>query len=1095
MPNAFVSWPLAALGVSLACGLAFGPAPADRGRSAPAPPPPPERVAAPAAVGRPTFASPHANPVAVAGGRVFVCNTPADTVDVLDANTRELVARVPVGIDPVGLAVRPDGGEVWVSNHVSDSVSVVDAREGSPTFLQVVATVQDLDPDSRATRFDEPVGIAFADNAKAYVALSSANRVAVVDVAERRVTGHLEIPAQDPRALAVRNGRLYVAPFESGNRTQLSGGSGDAIDGDLVTFDAWEHSIVHNNVLSLGHVVDVVKRPDVPDRDLFVFDTATDEPVATVDSLGTLLYGLAVDSDGRAFLAQTDARNDANGRAGTKGHGLAELGNRAFLNQITRVELNGEKPAFFDLEPPPPADPESGAALATPYAIAVTSDDRTLVATAAASDALFTVDAETGAVLGRCDVGAVPRGVALEDAGETRRAWVLNAVDNSVSLVDLSDPAAPAVVRTVPLEDPTDPAIKRGRVAFESAGSSRTNTFGCASCHPDGHTDQLLWVLNTPVVTGGDQIMPRSTMPLRGLRDTEPFHWDGVPGDPYGGINSSSLYENAAPNVAPGDALAAVRHLIDGSLSGTMARVGDGVANNAGLAGNLTEAERDDLAAFLAALPYPPAPGRAYTDELSDRARRGFELFHIEGNIESDKPRPNVCGDCHRLPFLTSTNTPGTGMDAPTWRGAYDRPLILPQGRLNLVEFPFYRRLAERGVPERELWRLSWRGTERFDPVWDMVLEMSTGFSGAFGRQVTLNRETAGDPLTADLLDALERAAAEGGVVLTAEGVRIEDGEGTPVRLRFDPGATVYAGAGGEFAREELVAAAADGAFVGTFTGRHGAKADADAPQPALWTRGPLHEQRGRQEFPVLAPGSDEGDDTSVTLSARHVEPDAAVLVDGRVVPADLTFGDGETLTIALASPPPVGRRFLQVRNPGGRFSNEFPFTVADPAAAADPPEKKVGKKADGVPETLGELLKETGFDRLLGDWVDVGTGGRGYRTRFSWKIDGRVLEQVSDERGERAVGLLSLRGGTREVAAFTADAAGLQTLGTLTFEGGKSEENEAVHRIGLRDGDGNEGGLVVRYQFETDDRLTFRLSVPGGGEPFAVVRLKRAEP
>jgi hypothetical protein len=36
----------------------------------------------------------------------------------------------------------------------------------------------------------------------------------------------------------------------------------------------------------------------VPDRDLFVFDTKTDKLVETVDTLGTLLYGLAVDSKG-----------------------------------------------------------------------------------------------------------------------------------------------------------------------------------------------------------------------------------------------------------------------------------------------------------------------------------------------------------------------------------------------------------------------------------------------------------------------------------------------------------------------------------------------------------------------------------------------------------------------------------------------------------------------------------------------------------------------------------------------------------------------------------------------------------------------------
>ena len=48
------------------------------------------------------------------------------------------------------------------------------------------------------------------------------------------------------------DGRLYVIPFESNNKTQLSGGKKEDIDGDLVTFDAWEHSIRVNNVLSSG---------------------------------------------------------------------------------------------------------------------------------------------------------------------------------------------------------------------------------------------------------------------------------------------------------------------------------------------------------------------------------------------------------------------------------------------------------------------------------------------------------------------------------------------------------------------------------------------------------------------------------------------------------------------------------------------------------------------------------------------------------------------------------------------------------------------------------------------------------------------------
>ena len=130
--------------------------------------------------------SPHTSPIVFTGGRVFVVNTPSDTVDVIDSSTLEIIARIDVGIDPVTLAVRPDGREVWVSNHVSDSVDVIDVVPVSPTYLQVVATIQEFDPRTKATRFDEPCGIAFASNSKAYVALSSENEIAVIDVASAK---------------------------------------------------------------------------------------------------------------------------------------------------------------------------------------------------------------------------------------------------------------------------------------------------------------------------------------------------------------------------------------------------------------------------------------------------------------------------------------------------------------------------------------------------------------------------------------------------------------------------------------------------------------------------------------------------------------------------------------------------------------------------------------------------------------------------------------------------------------------------------------------------------------------------------------------
>ena len=125
----------------------------------------------------------------------------------IDVATTSVTARIDVGVDPVSVVPRPDGSEIWVANHVSDTVSVIDTDPSSDTFHQVIATVQDIEPDVLSTRFDEPVGIAFANDGKAYVALSTSNRIAVVDVASRTVTGHLPIAAQDPRAIAVRGNR------------------------------------------------------------------------------------------------------------------------------------------------------------------------------------------------------------------------------------------------------------------------------------------------------------------------------------------------------------------------------------------------------------------------------------------------------------------------------------------------------------------------------------------------------------------------------------------------------------------------------------------------------------------------------------------------------------------------------------------------------------------------------------------------------------------------------------------------------------------------------------------------------------------------
>jgi hypothetical protein len=240
----------------------------------------------------------------------------------------------------------------------------------------------------------------------------------------------------------------------------------------------------------------------------------------------------------------------------------------------------------------------------------------------------------------------VPRGIALEStaSGAPLRAWVLNAVADTVTVVDLSSPTNLLVERTIALEDPTFPEVKSGRLAFNNANASSTGTFSCESCHPDGHTDQLLWVLGGPQceIEGCTQIPVRSTMPVRGVRDTAPYHWDGVLGDPFGLINGQFPSSFVAPNCNSTETC--IRHLIDEGLQSTMCDQNDCPENDTGQPGLLDEEERAALGRYLLSLPLPPARERPFDDRITALARQGFYEFHDNGGRDT-------CGRCHQFPF------------------------------------------------------------------------------------------------------------------------------------------------------------------------------------------------------------------------------------------------------------------------------------------------------------------------------------------------------------------------------------------------------------------------------------------------------------
>lgn len=705
------------------------------------------------------YLSPQTDPMALSndGTHLYVANTTSGTLSVLDlANplAPTVVAEVKVGHDPTSVAVLPGlvGGDelVFVVNHISDSISVVSRNK-----LAVVQTIQELDAEG-VTLTDEPVSIEFASAQRAFVTLDQPNQVLVLDI---DAAGHatinptrLAITAQAPRALSVSGGKLYVAPFESGNQTEFP----TCFPDDPRGYEVNENDAIRSDEgcefsaellgginpatlqLQLGTIFEfaaddpniggrVIRDTDLPDRDLFVFDAQTLALEQTVDTIGTMLSGLAAHEVpvagplpvSRLWMAHTEARNELDG--------LGNLDNKLFENRVAVIDCIGSScttTATVNLDESAAAA-GLGQTVPNPWGIGVSADGNTVVVTAAAADGdpgdgrppmhgVFTLDRD-GNVQGSALVGALPEGVVVKSGagGAAQVAYVMNTADSSVSVVNLADPQHPATVGApiVVGADPTPAQIRLGRIAFHTARGSTNKTFACGSCHPNGNIDQLQWVINSVnspddgIDAGGQHAEPRTTQPIRGLRNTLPLHWEGVLADPIAGVNPEAAAFDTAPDCdinAVGE-VGCVRHLVNAALSGPMCQhntpngceVGEGQTgpDGANLPGALTETERDAMAAFQLAVAFPPPPGRRPTDKLSDFANLGVSDFFTNedgqgvntGVGQALNFAPSTCADnpmgCHSLPLTagTNSNTVG-GFDAPSARGMWDRSTLFSNG-------------------------------------------------------------------------------------------------------------------------------------------------------------------------------------------------------------------------------------------------------------------------------------------------------------------------------------------------------------------------------------------------------------------------------
>jgi YVTN family beta-propeller protein len=139
-------------------------------------------------------------PVAVAvskGHQVYVANTDSDNVTVVDGPTLRVLGVVPLGLLPLAMSVRPETGRLYVACASTNSVFVVDGG-------RVVAEI----PVGQ-----HPTGVALSEDAtRLYVLNHVSGDLSVISTSDNKVVNTMPV-GQLPQGLAVapRSGKLYAS--------------------------------------------------------------------------------------------------------------------------------------------------------------------------------------------------------------------------------------------------------------------------------------------------------------------------------------------------------------------------------------------------------------------------------------------------------------------------------------------------------------------------------------------------------------------------------------------------------------------------------------------------------------------------------------------------------------------------------------------------------------------------------------------------------------------------------------------------------------------------------------------------------------------
>jgi DNA-binding beta-propeller fold protein YncE/mono/diheme cytochrome c family protein len=409
---------------------------------------------------------------------LVTANETSDSVSLVDLKVGRIVQEIPCGHRPAAIAISVDDRKVLVTGTWSGDLTIFDLAGGQ------------LKPSGKVQLGFEPRDVAITrDGRIAYVALTAADTVAIVDLAEKKLLDQIEV-ARWPRYLAL----------SADDRKLAVGTSGDL--------------------------------------SVCVVDTAARKVLFEESTGGINLGHMQVSADGKYvylpwMVYRQNPINAANIRKGWV------LGSR-----IGRIKLDGpSRREAITLDPP-------GIAVSDPHGLSLTEDGNWIVATGSGTHELLVYDRRglefqsigpgdhiDPRLLGdRKRFFRIPldgRPMAVRTTRDSRRAIVANYLTNSIQIVDL---AQREVIQTIDLGGAAQPSLARqGAAVFYDGRRSLDQWYSCHSCHYDGGA--------APVAmdTKNDRTERtfKTVHSLVNVAHTAPWTWHGWQKDLQGAMRTS----------------------------------------------------------------------------------------------------------------------------------------------------------------------------------------------------------------------------------------------------------------------------------------------------------------------------------------------------------------------------------------------------------------------------------------------------------------------------------------------------------------------------------------------------------------------------